>query len=162
MRGTEAGKVGRAGVATLLALAACSNGGGSAALGALVEYAEGDWSCELTSTAMPGSVLRIDATVEADSSSHGTFAFDIESGLGLPKQEGEWRLDGTSLEMDVTDLSRYAAEGVELDTDRIEILEDARGAELQRVGVDRHGDAVTFSWTDPVDDTPVEMDCAKS
>jgi hypothetical protein len=85
----------------------------------------------------------------------------IDGGRMMPPREGEWRLHGTSLEMDVRDLSRYAAEGVELDTDRVEILEDAQDAELKRVGVDRDGDTVTFSWTDPFEGGAVEMPCTK-
>jgi hypothetical protein len=150
-------------VAALLAMAACSDGGGSAALSTLAEYAQGDWSCEITSAdrELSGAALRFEATVEADSSTSGTFSFG--SPLGMPDvYEGEWHLEGTSLEMDVAGLSRYAARGVELDTDRIEILEDAEGSEVERVSIDRHGDTVTFGWADPWSGADTTMDCTKA
>ena len=147
-------------MAALLAviLAACSDGGGgtSAARSALVDYAQGDWHCEITADGMPG--LAVDATVRADSGTQGTFTVEFPTG----PEEGEWRLDGGSLEMDVRALSSYTAEGVDLDTDAIEILEDAPGSQLQQVAIERDGNTATFSWPDPWTNTPTQMTCTKS
>lgn len=153
----------KAGMAVLLAvtLAACSEGGGSAARSALVDYAQGNWQCEITAVGMPdGAAFAIDATVRADSSTRGTFTVAFPT--GRPPDEGEWRLEGRSLEMDVRAFSRYTADGVELDTDGIEILEDAPGSELQQVGVERDGNTATFSWPDPWTGTDTQMTCSKT
>jgi hypothetical protein len=136
---------------------ACSGGDGGGGFGALVDYAVGDWSCGLT---IEGLTADVDATVKADSATSGTFEFVIED-FGMPPSTGEWRLAGRSLEMDVTEVSRYTAEGVALDTDGIEILEQAPGSDLQEVGIDRSGTTVTFSWDDPWTGDPVDMECAK-
>ena len=162
MRGTKAGAV-VAMVATVMC-GGCSDSGdgtGSSALSALARFAQGEWSCEITSAEMPpGGGFQVEAEVEADSSTEGTFSFRIE-GMG-PRHEGEWRLDGRELEMGVGGLSAYAAQGVELDTDRIEILEDAPGSEIQQVGVERVGDdGVTFSWADPWSGADTQMACTK-
>jgi hypothetical protein len=162
MRGTKAGAV--VAMAATVMCGGCSDSGdgtGSSALSALARFAQGEWSCEITSADMPAPGLQVSAEVEADSSTEGTFSFQIE-GIGAPGNEGEWRIDGRELEMDVSDLSRYAAEGVELDTDRIEILENAPGSEIQQVGVERVGDdGVTFSWADPWSGADTQMACTK-
>jgi hypothetical protein len=157
MRATKAGTA----VLVAVIVVACSDGGSSAARSALVDYAQGDWHCEITADGMPeGAGLEVDATVRADSSTRGTFT--VEFATGRPPDEGEWRLDGRSLEMDVRALSSYTAEGVDLDTDGIEILEDAPGSKLQQVAITRDGNTTTFSWPDPWTDTPTQMTCSKT
>jgi hypothetical protein len=52
--------------------------------------------------------------------------------------------------------------GVDIATDRVEIQEDAAGAELLPIEVERAGDTVVFGWADPWSGDPTEMTCSKA
>lgn len=149
------------------ALGACSDDGGNPVAGALVDYAEGDWDCELGAPSLDevGGPMAVDVTVTADGDSSGDFVFDVAGAAGFdpPAETGDWQIDGTTLKLEAPDLpARYTIQGAELDTDGLEIQEHAEGADLQEVDVERDGDTVTFSWSNPNLGDDVSMDCVKA
>ena len=147
---------------------ACSDSGGNPVAGALVDYAEGDWDCELDAPSFDAGSgpIEVEATVSADGDTSGDFTFEIVGAAGAagpPAQTGDWELDGTTLKLEIPDLpARYTVQGAELDTDGLEIQEHAEGADLQEVDVSRDGDTVTFGWSHPNTGDDVSMDCVKA
>jgi hypothetical protein len=164
-----AGVIGVPAVVGAIAVVGCA--ADDAVRAEIVAYAEGDWACAL---ALPyddvagssGQTMDVAATVEADDDSSGNVTFSIGgAGLeGMPPFTGTWRLDGTDLEVEIPDelTTSYAMDGVDLDTERIDILEDADGAEVQVVDVARDGDTVEFGWVDPWTGDDTSMRCTKA
>lgn len=150
---------GVAAVGVLGVVVACS--GSEAARDRLVEYVEGDWSCDLTfAGAGPGGSLPVQATIEAEDDTRGQVTFVLDAAFGRTEYQGQWRRDGGSLEVDLAG-SSYSIDGMGLDTDEVTILEAFAAAELQTVAVERDGDHVTLSWPDPWTGDNVEMPCTK-
>lgn len=139
---------------------------------AVVAYAEGRWRCE---TVPPPAATRlfpdevssvaIDATVTVEDDTSGEFVFSINGPVGMARQfSGTWRLDGTDLHVEIPAFvtTSYAMEGVDLDTKRLDIQEDAEGAEVLVVDAERHGDTVEFGWADPSAGGNWAMICEKA
>lgn len=175
--GTARGRQVVAGLAPIgPALAGCAGAARGVAEDAvraeIVEYAEGDWRCQLELPAsavadMPEnwSTLRIEATVRSTGDAAGEVVFTIDlGGVGEHESSGVWALDGTDLQVDMSTVveTSYAMAGVDLATDRIEIREDDPGAGLVPVDVERDGDSVRFGWDDPWTGEPAAMTCTKA
>jgi hypothetical protein len=138
----------------------------------VVDYAEGDWQCELAllAEAIPATLdgsgtLGIDATVRSTGDAQGDVVFAIDGPFGAEREFlGAWELDGTDLQVDVPAFTEtsYAMAEVDIATDHIEIQEDQAGAELVPVNVEREGDTVLFGWDDPWSGDPTEMACTKA
>jgi hypothetical protein len=154
--------VGMAVAVGLLAVGSC--GADAPAPGRLVDYAEGDWACDLDVGAEPTVDAAITVTAEGDTNGNYTAQLAVPD---APAEtiEGDWALDGTDLEVTaLDDAVRYAIEGAALDTDHLEVVQAGRGHVPVPVDVDveRHGADVAFQWEHPWRDEPVDMSCARA